>query len=171
MGSRCSTKSCSCSNVIGQHYTDYNQNLIICRHLCMEISRWASRVDKLQGVRCCTRHLKTRAAPPPSSVSVPRGSVPGRVSAHDAQSAHTLTPWHVPPLANPPLTPLCSITLNNRTINDHCADLKGGWWQPALAASDRIHIGFLHNSVNTQELLYVSRLSCNIPENIGEASL
>lgn len=40
--------------------------------------------------------------------------------------AHTLTPWHVPPLANPPLTPLCSITLDERTINDHCTELKGG---------------------------------------------
>ncbi len=71
---------------------------------------------------------------------------------HDTQPVqhalvHTLTPWHVPPLANPPRTPLCSITLDNRTMSDHCADLRR---QPALAASDRIflfasvegHIGF-----------------------------
>lgn len=66
--------------------------------------------------------------------------------------AYTLIPWHVPLLANPPLTPLCGITLHNRTINDYP---QGG--QLALAASDRIshfatvegHIGFLYNSVNT----------------------
>lgn len=86
-----------------------------------------------------TRHLKSQAAP--SSVSVPWWSVPGLVSATlspmtpglTSTLVHTLTPWHVPLFTNPPLTPLCSITLDNRTLTTSTVLTPG---QPALAASD-----------------------------------
>ncbi len=140
--------------------------------------RWVSRVEKL---RVCDVSSDILRHDPPSPLDLCCDEAcsavchqlwaPWRQSLQHAV-AHTLTPWHVPLLTNPPLTPLCSITLDNRTINDHCADLRG---QPALAESDGIfpfasvegHIGFLYNLVNTQELLYVSRLSYCIPGNIG----
>lgn len=123
------------------------------------VCRWVSRVDKLQAVWCITSCISAAMKRARSCVT--------SFEPHDARSVqhalvHTLTPWHV--LTNPSLTPLCSITLDNRTINDHCADLRG---QPALAASDGIfpflsmegHIGFYI-------LLHVSRLFYSTPGNL-----
>lgn len=100
---------------------------------------------------CVVSHIWRQAAP--SSVKSMLSLVSEGSEPHDAWPVlhalvHTLTPWHVPAIANPPLTPLGSITFNNRTINAHCTDLRG---LSPLATSARIshpllvedHIGYI----------------------------
>lgn len=116
-----------------------------CQLLTWDCDKWKkSRV-------CVVSHLWRQAAP--SSVKSMLSLVSGGSEPHDAWPVlhalvHTLTPWHVPAIANPPLTPLGSITFNNRTINAHCTDLRG---LSPLATSARIshpllvedHIGYI----------------------------